>query len=66
MGNYKQENQVTHKYDYKYTMVCMKCEKTYRSISGIDDVCTRCRGAIHAKNSPKQYGVWVKQDKTND
>ncbi len=53
-------------YDYKYTMVCMKCEKTYRSISGIDDVCLRCRAAIHTKNSPKQYGVWVKQDKTND
>ena len=40
--------------DYKYKMVCMKCERTYRSISGIDDVCRRCQRAT------MQYTVTIK------
>ena len=31
------------KIDFIYTMICMSCEKTYQSISGIDDICHTCK-----------------------
>lgn len=34
------------KMNFKYTMICMKCEKTYYSISGIDDICQPCMKKI--------------------
>ena len=29
-----------------YTMICMRCEKTYQSISGIIDICPVCQISI--------------------
>ena len=47
---------------YKYKMVCMKCERTYRSISGIDDVCRRCQRATMQYTVTIKFAVEDEQD----
>lgn len=36
--------------EYKYVMVCIQCEKTFRSISGIEQSCHRCQAENRKRN----------------